>query len=212
MNNDTILCMFSGGIDSTGVLHKMFCDPEYQQRPLVVHHIFLQNRENRAKAELASVTIIREYYRAQYPQREFTYTDSIVNTSGFAPLKASRFPFDMDVCAFIAGNICVVRKDIRQVAMGRTNTDIEAGGTNFQKRMERAQNIFRSVYCLEPEVIPEYIFPVMSKTKKEIWDELPEPVRSACWYCRHPQYEDDDSASACGQCITCEEVKGFIDA
>lgn len=210
MSEGAILCMFSGGIDSTGVLHQLFTDPEFQSRPLIMHHIFLQNRENRAKAELASATKIADHYRTQFPDREFTYTDSIFNTTGFAPLQASRFPFDMDVCAFVAGNICVARKDIRQVAMGRTKTDIDSGGNNFQKRMERAQNVFRSIYSLEPEITPEYIFPLMSKTKKEIWDELPEPVQSACWHCRHPQYADDGSASECGKCITCKEVKGFV--
>ena len=212
MTTDTILCMFSGGIDSTGVVHQLFTAPAYRDRPLIVHHVFLQNRENRARAELAAVSKIGEYYRQQFPNRAFTYTESVFNSSGFAPLSSSRFPFDMDVCAFIAGNICVARKDIRQVAMGRTRTDIDSGGQNFQKRMERAQTIFRGVYSLESEALPEYIFPVMDKTKQQIWNELPQAVRDACWYCRHPQYAEDGSAKVCGQCITCADVKEFSQA
>jgi 7-cyano-7-deazaguanine synthase in queuosine biosynthesis len=46
----TILCLFSGGIDSTGVLHRLMTDPQYVQHPLIVHHIHIFNRENRAKA------------------------------------------------------------------------------------------------------------------------------------------------------------------
>jgi len=203
--------MFSGGIDSSGVLHQLFTNPDYTGYPLIIQHIILQNRENRAQAEMASVKKIVGHYKNNYPDRPFTYTESVFNTMGFAPLAANRFPFDMDVCAFMAGNICVARKDVRLVAMGRTKTDVGTGGNNFQKRMERAQAVFRALYVLEPETIPDYIFPVISMTKQEIWDSLPEPVQAASWYCRHPQYNDDGSANACGKCITCKEVKEFIE-
>ncbi|MEO0367799.1 MAG: 7-cyano-7-deazaguanine synthase [Pseudomonadota bacterium] len=210
MARDTILCMFSGGIDSTGVLHQMFDDEQYQTRPLIVQHIFLQNRENRAQAEIESVRKIMAYYQETYADRKFTYTESVFNTTGFAPLKASRFPFDMDVCAFVAANVCVSRKDIGAVAMGRTKTDLESGGDNFKKRMERAQNIFRAVYSLEPEPLPDYIFPVVDMTKQEIWQSMPEQVQTATWYCRQPVYAEDGSATACGKCITCKEVAAFL--
>jgi 7-cyano-7-deazaguanine synthase in queuosine biosynthesis len=116
----------------------------------------------------------------------------------------------MDVCAFIAANISVARKDVRQVAMGRTKTDVDTGGENFQNRMTRAQDILRAVFSLEEEGVPNYIFPVVGYTKKEIWNFLPEEVRTNTWYCRHPQYESKDVAIICGQCRTCHEVKEFI--
>jgi 7-cyano-7-deazaguanine synthase in queuosine biosynthesis len=210
MSKDTILCMFSGGIDSSGVLHSLITDPDYRNRELIVQHIILQNRENRAQAEMNSVTKIIKFYQSQYPERPFTYTESVFNTMGFAPLRANRFPFDMDVCAFMAGNIAVARKDIRQIAMGRTKTDIDAGGDNFKQRMARAQNVFQAVYSLEPETVPDYIFPVINMTKQEIWQMLPPPVRAASWYCRHPAYQENGSALACQQCNTCKEVAEFM--
>jgi len=210
MQKNTILCMFSGGIDSSGVLHSLIADDDFQDRELIVHHIILQNRENRAKAEMESVSSIVNYYQEQYPQRPFTYTQSIFNTMGFAPLRANRFPFDMDVCAFTAANIAVARKDVRQIAMGRTKTDVDSGGTNFQHRMQRAQQVFQAVYALETEAVPDYIFPVINMTKHAIWQMLPAPVQQASWYCRHPQYQQDGSALPCKQCITCKEVTEFI--
>jgi len=202
--------MFSGGIDSSGVLHRLITDPEFQTQPLIVQHIVLQNRENRAQAELNSVAKIIEYYQKNHPERPFTYTESVFNTTGFAPLKASRFPFDMDVCAFMAGNIAVARKDIRRIAMGRTKTDVDSGGDNFQQRMKRAQQVFKAIYSLEAESAPEYIFPVIDMTKQAIWQILPPEVQSAAWYCRHPQYQSDGSAKPCKKCITCKEVVEFL--
>ena len=202
--------MFSGGIDSSGVLHKLITDAAYQDYDLIVQHIILQNRENRAQAEIGAVKSIVEYYQKNHSDRHFTYTESVFNTTGFAPLKANRFPFDMDVCAFIAGNIAVARKDVRQIAMGRTKTDVESGGDNFKRRMSRAQKVFQALYSLEAESVPEYIFPVVEMTKEEIWEMLPPEVQKSSWYCRHPQYQKDGSALPCAKCITCKEVAEFM--
>lgn len=202
--------MFSGGIDSSGVLYTLVTDPDFRDRELIVHHIILQNRENRAQAEMDSVTQIVNYCQTHHADRPFTYTQSVFNTMGFAPLAANRFPYDMDVCAFTAANIAVARKDVRQIAMGRTKTDVGSGGTDFQQRMARAQQVFGAVYSLEKEAIPNYIFPVINMTKREIWDSLPPQIQQASWYCRHPQYQEDGSATPCKQCITCKEVAEFI--
>ncbi|MBX2847761.1 MAG: 7-cyano-7-deazaguanine synthase [Acidiferrobacterales bacterium] len=209
MKKDTILCMFSGGIDSSGVLHSLITDKDYHDRDLIVQHIVLQNRENRAQAEIAAVEKIISFYQAHYPTRTFTYTESVFNTTGFAPLQASRFPFDMDVCAFMAANIAVARKDVRQVAMGRTKTDVDSGGDDFQQRMQRAQAVFKAVYSLESEVVPTYIFPMINLTKAQVWESLPTEVQNATWYCRHPSYSENGVAKACGKCNTCKEAGEF---
>lgn len=210
MPEDTILVMFSGGVDSSGVLHQLFTNPDFAQRPLIVHHIYLQNRENRADAEEKAVISIVAYYRANYPQRDFTFTHSVFNTMGFAPLNAPRFPFDMDVCAFVAANICAARKDIGNVALGRTNTDLESGGKNFKDRMARAQKIFRAVQSMAEGEVPEYIFPVVDLSKQQVWETLPDEVKAATWYCRYPNYQHNGLATPCGKCPTCKDVADFI--
>ncbi|MEP5611581.1 MAG: hypothetical protein ABJP45_04995 [Cyclobacteriaceae bacterium] len=207
----TILCMFSGGVDSTGVLHQLMTNEKYADHPLIIHHIHIHNRENRAKAEAAAVHSILSYYK-QNSIKDFLYSENVFNTMGFASLKSKRFPFDMDVCAFIAGNICAARKDILFVAMGRTKTDIDSNAGHFALRMNRAQEIFKNVVSLDMPKPPTYIFPVMDLTKKEIWDSLPEAVRSNTWWCRRPIYSDTQPAKTCGVCPTCKDVKSFANA
>lgn len=114
------------------------------------------------------------------------------------------------MCAFIAGNIAVAREDVRQIAMGRTKTDVTSGGDNFQQRMQRAQSVFRAVYSLEAEIVPDYIFPVINLNKQEIWAMLPAKVKSTTWYCHHPMYQQDGSARPCTRCMTCKEVAEFF--
>ena len=202
--------MFSGGIDSTGVLHRLMTNEKYISHPLIIHHIHIQNRENRANAEAIAVSSILNYYKKN-TDRQFLYSESVFNTTGFASLKSKRFPFDMDVCAFIAGNICAARKDVGFVAMGRTKTDIDSGAGNFSLRMDRAQKVFKDVISLD-QIEPSYIFPVMELTKKEIWDSLPEPVRNSTWWCRRPIYQANNTAKPCGMCITCKDVNNFANA
>ncbi len=181
---------------------------EYEDHPLIIHHIHIYNREDRARAEACAVKQILNYYSRNI-HKEFLYTESIFNTNGFAPLNSNRFPFDMDTCAFIAGNICASRKDIEYVAMGRTRTDIDSVSENFDDRMNRAQGIFKGVLSLEDSHPPTYIFPVVKWTKAEIWDSLPERIKQACWWCRRPNYNVELKAEPCGKCQTCREVRRF---
>ncbi|SMD33088.1 PP-loop family protein [Reichenbachiella faecimaris] len=208
MSKPTILCMFSGGVDSAGVLHELQTNEKYQSFSLIVHHIHIWNRENRALAELDAVKKILNYYKRQ-GKSQFLFTQSIFDTRGFAPLQSMRFPMDMDVCAFTASQICAARPDVQYVAMGRTKTDVESGGENFKLRMQRAQAIFKSSLSLENHRPAEYIFPVVDYTKKEIWNFLPEEVSQSTWWCRRPNYEHEVSKS-CGSCTTCLEMAQII--
>ncbi|WP_421763613.1 ATP-binding protein [Ekhidna sp.] len=204
----TILCLFSGGIDSTGVLHQLITHKKYKDANLIVHHIHIHNRENRAKAEAKAVKSIIECYKKNY-DRQFLVTESVFDSRGFSSLRSKRYPYDMDVCAFYAANIAVGRKNIRFVAWGRTKTDVSSGGS-FEARMKRMQDVFDSVWLLEKEPIPKFIFPLIKYTKAEIWNSIPPEVQSNVWWCRTPIYQED-KILPCGVCGTCTQTKAFID-
>jgi len=152
--------MFSGGIDSTGALHHLLTDEQYASHPLIVHHIHIHNRENRARAEAHAVGQIIDYYKKN-ANRDFLVTQSTFNALGFHPLRATRFPYDADVIAFYAANITTARKDIGQVVVGRTKTDVESGG-NYSDRMRRRQKIFDAVWILEKEKAPAFYYPIIA--------------------------------------------------
>ncbi|MEP2023704.1 MAG: 7-cyano-7-deazaguanine synthase [Reichenbachiella sp.] len=210
MAKPTILIMFSGGVDSAGVLHELLSNEKYKSYALIVHHIHIWNRENRALAEVEAVKKILNCYMQQ-GEPQFLFTQSTFDTRGFAPLKSNRFPMDMDVCAFTASQICAARPDVVHVAMGRTKTDVEGGGDGFELRMQRAQAIFKSSLSLEKHKTAEYIFPVVDYTKQEIWNFLPDEVRQSTWWCRRPVYENK-VAKPCGNCSTCKEMSKIIDS
>ena len=47
----TILAMYSGGLDSLGMVYRLLTDPEYQDYNLHIHHVHNKNIENRHRAE-----------------------------------------------------------------------------------------------------------------------------------------------------------------
>lgn len=192
--------MYSGGLDSVGALYRLLTDEVYADYDIHAHHMHLHNRENRAKAEQLATHATIEEFKALAP-RPFYYSES---GHDYRFLK-KRFIWDMDISAFMAANIAAADASIVHVAMGRTQTDVEGGGESFQRRMERAQKVFRALWDLEQREIPSYIFPVVELSKLQVWEMLPEKLRQRAWSCRRPSYKDN-RVIACGTCITCKEL------
>lgn len=205
MKKRKILSMFSGGVDSVGALYRLLTDDEYKDFDIYVHHMHLFNRENRAMAERQAVIKLLEEFRGK-EYRPFGFSESVHR---YEFMRRSMI-WDMDMSAFMAGNICAVDSSIRHVAMGRTKTDVDTSGANFAARMERAQKVFKSVLSLNKSDA-DYIFPVVDMTKTEVWEMLPEPLRRAAWYCRTPVY-DGKKAYPCGRCITCKDMRAVYKA
>lgn len=201
--NEMILCMYSGGLDSAGMLYFLLTREEYKDYAVHVHHMHLINPENRARAEQAATMSALEYLRKN-GARPFGYSESLHRYPAFN----MHFIWDADLCAFMAGNICNASPNIRYVALGRTRTDTESAGHHFEERMARAQAIFKAVKAMNSNP-SDYIFPVAHLTKKELWETLPVELRERTWSCRRPVYEEGGkSAKACGRCITC--ASGYV--
>ncbi|MGJ8656778.1 MAG: hypothetical protein ACSHX6_10030 [Akkermansiaceae bacterium] len=173
ISKKAILCMFSGGLDSVGVLYRLLTSAEYDDYTMHVHHMHLLNREERTEAEAHAVEKIIPLIQER-TGRPIRYTENVMEYR----FLQTRFIYDMDLAAFMAANIVREYRDIEKVAMGRTKTDVEAGSQNFIDRMDRAQKLYELTLSLEQNlVIPERIFPVLDLTKAEIFAMLPEEIR-----------------------------------
>ncbi|WP_420580393.1 hypothetical protein [Reichenbachiella sp.] len=200
-----ILCMFSGGLDSTAVLHKLITEEEYREYELIIHHIHMINREQRARAEMMAVKNILNYYVENY-KVPFVYTQCVFNTNGFDSLQTSRFPYDVDVCSFVAGNVCTSHGNIKIVTRGRTKTDLESRTDSNEEQHLKTYGIFELVLQLAKLENPEYHYPVIDMTKEEIWNSLPDKVRKMAWWCRRPIYKDENTPLPCNKCKPCLDM------
>jgi 7-cyano-7-deazaguanine synthase in queuosine biosynthesis len=183
--------MLSGGLDSLGMLHVLLNQPEYSQYDLHVHHINILNQEGRDEVESRAVEDILAYYS---PNPRLSYSES---TCAF-PTFNGGFPWDTDIVAFTAGNICSFWPDVKHIAIGRTKSD----GAPYDPVSEwRFQ---RSCHVISMFTIVKKLFPVVKYTKREIYDFLPKEVRDLSWSCRTPR-TDNGVYVACGACKTCLE-------
>lgn len=191
MEQQTILAMYSGGLDSLGMVYKLLTDPEYKDYKIHIHHVHNLNIENRDRAEATAVELgLRELERLGF---SFAYTGSQIASQPYN----GKFMFDSDSINFFAGFICSVNPDIVNVAMGMQANDANQALEERRKRADKILGAFTDV---------KKIYPVMDMTKREIYDSLPESLRTKFWSCRHPVYTEK-TVVPCGQCDTCQKLK-----
>jgi 7-cyano-7-deazaguanine synthase in queuosine biosynthesis len=186
MEKPITLIMFSGGLDSTGVFWKLI----NEQGNLHVHHLYLVNRENRAKAEDRTVSDIVAHMKNI---RDFGFSESYHEY----PCHNNNFLWDSDLFSFVAGGMCISMPSIRNVAIGMTASDMRRG---MSDRVERARKIFEAFGTNAKKV-----YPVGDKTKRQVYEMLPEELRALSWSCRTPVYDGDDIRK-CGRCMACREM------
>jgi 7-cyano-7-deazaguanine synthase in queuosine biosynthesis len=187
----TILAMYSGGLDSLGMLYKLLTDPEYKDYDLHVHHIHNSNIEDRDRAE--SVVVPLALGELEQLGFSFLYSESQISSQSYN----NKFMYDTDSINFFAGYICSVNPNIVKVAMG-----MNAGDSNhaLEDRRRRADAILAAFTDVGK------IYPVLEMSKREIYDMLPESLRDMFWSCRRPVYTEKNIAP-CGKCDTCVKLR-----
>lgn len=183
--------MYSGGLDSLGMVYKLLTEAEYKDYFIHVHHVHNKNIENRWRAEKIAVDQAVKELRAL--GFEFDYSESEIGSQPYG----KQFLFDTDTMNFFAGYICSVNPDIKLVAMGMQAND---ANQSLDDRRVRANNILRAFTDAEK------IFPVEFMTKREIYDMLPASLRNLFWSCRRPVYTEK-SIAPCGKCDTCVKLR-----
>ena len=183
--------MYSGGLDSLGMVYKLLTEDEYKEYDIHIHHVHNKNVENRHKAEAIAVDIALKELKAL--GFKFEYSESEIGTQPFG----RSFMYDTDSMNFFAGYVASLNPSITKVAMGMQANDVNE---TLEERRIRGNNILKAFTSAEK------IYPVMNITKREIYDMLPETLRDKFWSCRRPQYSEKNIAP-CGRCDTCIKLK-----
>lgn len=191
MEQPTILAMYSGGLDSLGMVYKLLTDPAYKDYRIHIHHVHNKNIENRHRAEALAVDIaLKELTALGF---KFEYSESEIGTVVYN----KQYMFDSDSMNFFAGYVCFANPNIVKVAMGMQAND---GNLALEERRVRANKILAAFTPVEK------IYPVLNLSKHEIYDSLPENLRNKFWSCRQPVYNEKNIAP-CGKCDTCVKLK-----
>ena len=198
--------MYSGGLDSLGMIYRLLTDEKYVNYFIHIHHIHIKNVEDRDRAE-ARITekALRELSRMGL---EYGFSQSEVGSPVYVMDDGrANFLFDTDSVSFFAGFACSVDPNIAHVAIGMNSTERpDTGSANLLKRRRRADAILAAFTDATK------IFPVADLSKREIFDMLPESLRDKFWSCRTPvNYYDlfvnKNVAKECGTCKSCLQLK-----
>jgi 7-cyano-7-deazaguanine synthase in queuosine biosynthesis len=191
MEQPIILAMYSGGLDSLGMIYKLLTEPEYKDHVLHIHHIHHHNVEHRDRAEALVVDrVLKELESMGY---SFIYSESEIGSQPYN----GQFMYDTDSINFFAGYICSVNPRIVRVAMGMQANDHNHALEDRRKRANAILAAFTPV---------EKIYPVLEMSKREIYDSLPESLRNMFWSCRRPVYSEKNIAP-CLKCDTCVKLR-----
>jgi 7-cyano-7-deazaguanine synthase in queuosine biosynthesis len=191
MEQPIILAMYSGGLDSLGMIYKLLTEPEYKDYGLHIHHIHNRNIENRDQAEAIVVPLVlKELKKLGF---SFDYSESEIKTQPYG----NKFLYDTDSINFFAGYICSVNPNIKKVAMGMQANDANQSLEDRRKRADAILAAFTDV---------GKIYPVFDMTKREIYDMLPANLRNMFWSCRRPTYTEKN-VKPCGRCDTCRKLR-----
>lgn len=191
MEQQVILAMYSGGLDSLGMIYKLLTEPEYKDHVLHIHHVHNRNVERRDRAEAITVEMaLKELERLGF---SFIYSESEITSQPYN----GQYMYDSDSINFFAGYICSTNPKIIKVAMGMNANDSNHA---LEERRKRANQILAAFTPVEK------IYPVLNMSKREIYDSLPDTLKNMFWSCRTPIYTKE-SIQHCGKCKTCTQLK-----
>lgn len=188
-----MLVMFSGGLDSTGMLYHLLTSPEYESVNFHVHHVNIFNIEKRAAAESMAVKNILTYFNdKQYRKFSHSFSDIAFHVYN------DKFLWDVDVIAFMSGYITSCISEIESIAIGATKGELDSPTlVENQKRAKKILSSFTEV---------QKVYPVSHLSKKELYDMLPVDLRELTWSCRTPSYTDKGLPVKCGKCKPCKDL------
>ena len=190
MEQQTILAMYSGGLDSLGMIYRLLTNDEYKDYGLHIHHVHNKNVENRYLAEAIIVKqALAELERLGF---KFSYSESEISI----PSYNQQFLYDTDSVNFFAGYIASVNPGIVKAAFGMNATDSNQG---LEERLKRGKQIFSAFTPIEK------IYPVLDMNKSEIYASLPDSLKDLFWSCRTPLYAED-GVKSCKRCKSCKQI------
>lgn len=190
------LVMLSGGLDSTTVLFKLLSETD---KIVFVHHTTYLNSEERARCELYAVNNIVDWCDRNIRQLYFTK-----NAIDFRFMPHP--PWDYQVVAFVAAQICQKWTAISEMAVG---LEYAPPNPNWPLDWHHARNIFDSMFRFRERRV-NWIFPVKDMTKLDEFNCLPRELYDLTWSCRTP-VKEEGKLSPCKNCPPCASAanEGF---
>lgn len=195
-----IICCASGGLDSTGMIYKLLSE----NNKIHIHHTNVRYKNDMEyylpqKNALDNILdLLRNKYNFIFEYTETTYDVSQIYTKPTIP-DIAKTTTDT-IISFMAGHFNTGEDFV--IARGACKNDFYKANKGYLERRKKAEDLLSVLTNGKGRTI----YPVENYTKKEIWDFLPEDIRSQTITCRYPVNKNNYWIQ-CGYCIACKELK-----
>ena len=181
-----VLCLVSGGLDSTYMVLKYLEKGYYVDMLYVV----ISNNKNKTSRELISINKFIKYinntkYKESYT---FTKTDKIyvnVNDNKYFQI----------ILPLIYSLLDYIEKYHTTVSIGYVVSD---DMVSFIDDIKKIWNSFKGIY----NNLPTITFPILKTHKIEIYNTLPDELKKSITWCE----SSDKVDTSCGNCIPCKKM------
>jgi 7-cyano-7-deazaguanine synthase in queuosine biosynthesis len=183
-----VLLGWSGGLDSTRlILH-------YRSLGWNIDAIYciLKNNPEKTERELAARKAIMEQYFHDWVKPAFNLRHGHTSIDLGAVWRAPSFS---QVVPWLLTLFMNVAEDHDEVALGYICGD---DAISYLDEIKAVWNSFNGISKFQ---LPPLVFPLMKKTKPEIYWEIPEGIRGLTTWCESANKEDN-----CGECIPCRKM------
>lgn len=203
---NTILCMYSGGLDSAYMAYILLTEEKYIDYNIHFHHIHMYNIENRQEQERIATNNTLRWLSTRC--RKFLYTE---NSIDFNLPSQNIFPFDSDILGFVSAQVINMYPSLnyKHVAYGLNKSDVQNAVCDIRFTASMASNRLQNIFyeSLRNKKDISRIYPLIELTKKQVYDMTPKELRDLTWTCRTPQTNEKGESIECGVCKSCEMMK-----
>lgn len=189
-NNENVLLMFSGGMDSVSLAWNLL---QHTKQNVHIHAIHLDNSEKRCKAEAKAIYESINWLKSN--QRPFEFSSSFYGWTEQYP--GGR---DMALAMFQAGRVINgIPKHFTAVYTGDYNTGKEETAEAYGiLNATGTGRLFNPVWATPFDFMTQ----VSLQRSLGIYHSMAEPLRDMYWSCRKPK-ETPEGFLTCGICHAC---------
>jgi 7-cyano-7-deazaguanine synthase in queuosine biosynthesis len=196
-NKKTVLVLFSGGIDSTYLVH----DNLSKGNTVIPAYIEIKNNFSKIRLEkIVTKRLVNKFRELEYPGElrnlvKHSIGVDISNEIGFG---FAQLP------AWIFGLMYSINDYIDEVQIGYVM------GDEIISYLDDIKKLYNSFAPLHTGKLPKLTFPLIKKHKENMFNEFPEEILELIMYCECPEYENRKYYK-CGECKPCRMYKHIHD-
>lgn len=191
MKKDTINILFSGGLDSTYMLHKALKE---NYKYIQLHYLTIENNHNKVQYEIKQAEQIVQKFKDLHP-----YVLISFHTRARFSLPANGNVHFPQIPVWITGLLYSIDN----------NADVWIGycmGDQAISHLEDIKKVWRSYSSLQ-ESKSKLVFPLSKIPKEVMMRELPNNIFQLTYFCENPsESENENTFVDCGSCASCKRA------